>query len=412
MRRKYFGLAIAAIATLGPMQAFGGDREIAEQIIQRLKQNRDSGALEDFTLDLKVDKGVVLFRGNVSEQAQKDLVLQAAGQIDGITNIVDEVSVTADKQPTVSFVKPKAMVAMVTEEVKELLPVPKTSDDEFSMRSALAQEATVRKSPQEVVPGEVRMTSAVEFATPPAQVTNSAPPMPVVVSTPVTVNSDKQLVTNVVAALGRAKEAGQLKGFGVDVQSRQGVVQLQGRANSVSQRDRIVDITRQIPGVVEIREAIAIPSESPSLPELPSPPALAQAQTQAVPVSNRIAAPAQAASAQIATYRSQPSGVPAQTVQYGGAVAGAPVMGQPVPMAPYSGVAGAPRYDSPQLPNYAWPGYASHPNYAALTYPQQYSPSAWPYIGPFYPYPQVPLGWRKISLEWDDGWWFLDFTDK
>ena len=42
---------------------------------------------------------------------------------------------------------------------------------------------------------------------------------------------------------------------------------------------------------------------------------------------------------------------------------------------------------------------------------QQYSPTAWPYIGPFYPYPQVPLGWRKVTLEWDDGWWFLDFKD-
>ena len=41
---------------------------------------------------------------------------------------------------------------------------------------------------------------------------------------------------------------------------------------------------------------------------------------------------------------------------------------------------------------------------------KQYSPTAWPYIGPFYPYPQVPLAWRKVSLEWDDGWWFLDFS--
>jgi hypothetical protein len=47
-----------------------------------------------------------------------------------------------------------------------------------------------------------------------------------------------------------------------------------------------------------------------------------------------------------------------------------------------------------------------------LTYPKQYSPTAWPYIGPFYPYPQVPLGWRKVTLEWDDGWWFLDFDDR
>jgi hypothetical protein len=68
-------------------------------------------------------------------------------------------------------------------------------------------------------------------------------------------------------------------------------------------------------------------------------------------------------------------------------------------------------YDQPYLPNYAWPGYAAYPNYAAVTYPKQYSPAAWPYIGPFYPYPQVPLGWRKVTLEWDDGWWFLDFSD-
>ncbi|MEM8681151.1 MAG: BON domain-containing protein [Planctomycetota bacterium] len=69
-------------------------------------------------------------------------------------------------------------------------------------------------------------------------------------------------------------------------------------------------------------------------------------------------------------------------------------------------------YDEPQLPGYAWPGYAAHPNYAALQYPKQYSAQAWPYIGPFYPYPQVPLGWRKVSLEWDDGWWWLDFKSK
>jgi len=69
-----------------------------------------------------------------------------------------------------------------------------------------------------------------------------------------------------------------------------------------------------------------------------------------------------------------------------------------------------PSYENPQMPGYAWPSYASYPNYAAVSYPQQYSPTAWPYIGPFYPYPQVPLAWRKVSLEWDDGWWFLDFS--
>jgi hypothetical protein len=24
----------------------------------------------------------------------------------------------------------------------------------------------------------------------------------------------------------------------------------------------------------------------------------------------------------------------------------------------------------------------------------------------------VPLGWRRVSLEWDDGWWWLDFDER
>ena len=88
--------------------------------------------------------------------------------------------------------------------------------------------------------------------------------------------------------------------------------------------------------------------------------------------------------------------------------------GRPLPMG--SAGVGAPpipmRGDGPNMPNYAWPSYAAYPNYAALQYPTQYSPTAWPYIGPFYPYPQVPLGWRRVSLEWDDGWWWLDFDER
>ena len=89
-------------------------------------------------------------------------------------------------------------------------------------------------------------------------------------------------------------------------------------------------------------------------------------------------------------------------------------MGAPRPMG--AGGVGMPpvpmRGDGPNMPNYAWPSYASYPNYAALQYPTQYSPTAFPYIGPFYPYPQVPLGWRRVSLEWDDGWWYVDFDER
>ena len=407
MRRKYFGLAIAALATLGPMQAWGGDREIAEQIIKRLKTNRDSGALQDFTLDMKVDKGVVLFRGNVSEEAQRDLLLRATDGIEGITQIVDEVSVTSE---TAKVVKPKAPLAAVedlaVEELASPAPVKQAAQQsmpgpqvelaavneaeaDFSLSTALAAQA------QKVMPGEIRRTAAVEPAT------------------------DEQIVSAVVSALNQAKQSGHLKGFGLDVKSHNGVLQLTGRAGSASQRDSILRIAESVPGVAGVREAIAVPTAAPNLPRLPQPPSLTEVAAQPLRPADQVnrsarRTPATAASAPVglpvmnAPYRTQ-AGAPTQAypVQYGAA----PIAGQPVPMGPTSAV-GAPRYDSPNLPNYAWPGYSAHPNYAALTYPQQYSPSAWPYIGPFYPYPQVPLGWRKVSLEWDDGWWLLDFTDR
>lgn len=112
-----------------------------------------------------------------------------------------------------------------------------------------------------------------------------------------------------------------------------------------------------------------------------------------------------------------PAEIPAQTgaplpIAQTAAPLPLPTTGQPAPAQGALPVgASAVRYDQPNLPNYAWPGYAAYPNYAAVTYPKQYSPTAWPYIGPFYPYPQVPLGWRKVTLEWHDGWWNLDFDD-
>ncbi len=398
MRRKYFGLAIAALATLGPMQAWGGDREIAEQIIKRLKTNRDAGILKDFTLDMKVDDGVVLFRGSVSKAAQKDLVLNAADGIDGIAKIVDEVSIIAaevaasSKADKATLVKPAAAIATV--ETGDLEPQPTSATDavsesDFSFRDALAAQARAIQ-PTSVMPGEIRPASALE-------------PL-----------DDDSVVNAVVAALGRAKDAGQLKGFGVDVKSDNGVLQLTGRAASEEQRVEILRIAESVPGVSGIREAISVPSSQPTglsrLPQSGTP-----AQLASVPTDRQVP-PQQAMTQQqamTAPYRMQNGQMQQGQMQtVGMGMHGAPVMGQPVPMAPYTTGGGAPRYDSPNLPNYAWPGYAAHPNYAAVTYPQQYSPSAWPYIGPFYPYPQVPLGWRKVSLEWDDGWWFLDFTDR
>ena len=79
--------------------------------------------------------------------------------------------------------------------------------------------------------------------------------------------------------------------------------------------------------------------------------------------------------------------------------------GEPVPL--NGGPAMAPLDPAgPRLPPYAWPTYAPYNNMARVAYPQSYPYNAFPYIGPFYPFPKVPLGWRKVVLEWEDGHWY------
>jgi len=231
------------------------------------------------------------------------------------------------------------------------------------------------------------------------------------------------------------KNSGRLKHYNVQAQAKDGVVVLVGSVASEEQAAAAVEVAQQTPGVDRVYEKLTIAStpvtptslRQPGLPpapvadeaELPR----AQQRKAALPAYEGGQIPAatmpDAEPATRTNYQAPrgkplgtPIGAPRQAVRPAAAQQGVP--GEPIPAyAPGTGGGVAPaHYDHAHMPNYAWPSYAAYPNYAAVTYPKQYSPTAWPYIGPFYPYPQVPLGWRKVTLEWDDGWWFLDFDDK
>jgi hypothetical protein len=260
---------------------------------------------------------------------------------------------------------------------------------------------------------------------------------------------DQQIAQQIIEKYKAAKSSGSLQGFSIDLQVDEGTVWLSGRVANEQQQAQALDIARRVPGVKQVVNdlEIAVASKNVSATQrLASsmgkyfrrddegssmvqpasayeggaigsgidPGASGRRQAGNVPYAAAPAAPRYAANP---GYAANAGGVPlamapARTINYQGAVNGTP--GAPIPMhLPGSGVGIAPaRYDHPSMPGYAWPSYAAYPNYAAVTYPKQYSPTAWPYIGPFYPYPQVPLGWRKVTLEWDDGWWFLDFKDR
>ena len=241
---------------------------------------------------------------------------------------------------------------------------------------------------------------------------------------------DQQIADHINQRLIEAKDKGPLSDFSLDLYVEEGQVWFKGQVASEAQEKLVFEAAQSAKdlGVVKIYDMIEISavgqptadqanynSEEATQAKVrqtstTEQPAVASARRNNTPVPTvgsgipSTFSPLQPLPAIPAAPTMTPS--PAQPTAY-------PQQQAPANYLPVSQprAAGA-RHDQPSMPNYAWPAYASHPNYGAVTYPQQYSPSVWPYIGPFYPYPQVPLGWRKVTLEWEDGWWFLDFQDR
>lgn len=338
MRRYVFRLAMFTLFLAGPLAVRGDDQEIAQQIVQKLKAEKQSGALKGFSIDLQVDEGTVWLSGRVNHADQQAKALDIARRVPGVVQVVNDLAVSA---PPPSPVKIQSAAAVPTAVVAAKLLPPTPAPDLASDAPAAVQHPEDSPKPARLKP----------------------------------VASQDELASTTRAAIGSG-------------------VNENAVANSYQ-------------GVIQTAQPVAgVPQPLPGLAALPQALPMGQQMTVAMPY------------AMVPVYAHPPQPqvplayAPAQTVNYNGPAGG--VQGSPAPMyLPGSGVGIAPaRYDHPQMPGYAWPSYAAHPNYAAVTYPKQYSPTAWPYIGPFYPYPQVPLGWRKVTMEWDDGWWVLDFKDR
>jgi hypothetical protein len=245
--------------------------------------------------------------------------------------------------------------------------------------------------------------------------------------------------------LQQQKSAANLSDFNIGVQVDKGTVTMMGQVADASQAMTALDIARRVPGVKLVVNDLYINNEATQPAPQPQSPTLAQPVTQVsatIPAQPQVTgthvgfADETAIGAGVAVPQQQtmPASMarqpqqqqpvayaPSQSIhmaqtqyrQVAPAQYSSPVVGAPAatPMAMQGGV-GQASYDQPSMPGYAWPSYSAYPNYGSVSYPHQYSPTAWPYIGPFYPYPQVPLGWRKVTLEWDDGWWWLDFKSK
>jgi hypothetical protein len=182
-----------------------------------------------------------------------------------------------------------------------------------------------------------------------------------------------------------------LKGYRIDVVVVEEVAELHGQVLDAAQRDIAYRTAMSVPGIAQVRDHLSltnreiVPTSQDVVPNLPpgGGPAFPPAPNQVGP--------------QFGPQFSPTMPIP------NNAYTPEPAMmshGQP-------GMLPNPQYQPPPMPPYAWPTYAPYNNYSRVAYPKQYSHSQWPFIGPMYPYPKVPLGWRRVTLEWQDGaWWY------
>lgn len=208
------------------------------------------------------------------------------------------------------------------------------------------------------------------------------------VASPVFAQSANQATADQVASSLRSNPAFQASRIAIE--ARDGLVTLSGLVPNPALKAEAVARARQIAGVKQVNDRLA--------------------------VGDLNVMPAQFNPLQLARRDQGHMHGGAGMISGGEVMGGAPIMGGTVmsgdmsgPMPEGPAIPGATQANAPGMPNYAWPSYAPYPNYSAVGYPTVYPWQAWPNIGPFHPYPEVPLDWRAVTLRWDDGLWWLDF---
>jgi len=456
---KYTFLVGAMTSILAASTAAADD--VAASVAARL---RDSGQLEDYRVNVKESEGTVFLEGEVTDARQIAAALAVAENTDGVERVVNRLSLkSVKKRSGIALGLPASMRALFGSEAEEPVLTAATGEpaqpqfvaagEEVSSPLAMPASVNARFGEIELVKADDRpkIEPAVEAAVT-ALPAEAAPAE--AVAEAVAASASEAAPAAVAAQPSRPAAT-----VGAEAAGAEDPVQ------APAAQEALAGVASQAPAVAQPQPlAVQAPAAAAAAPKSNTPRPMAVARASAIPTQPDATRTEQAATkkpSSLSSWVKQVAGViggervvpgservvpgservisgygsgesvPSVAAQgdyyvdqgYNGGGAPQQVpgyvpqgggLGRPMPMGA-AGVGMPPvpmRGDGPNMPNYAWPSYASYPNYAALQYPTQYSPTAWPYIGPFYPYPQVPLGWRRVSLEWDDGWWFLDFDDR
>ena len=329
-------------------------------------------------ISIEYKDGTVVLSGSVLDPKAKDKAAELAGKVSGVSNVDNRISVTEKKRS-------------VADRLRGGSDAPAAGVQQAAHAGDSAKRARVKQVN--------------------ADVADSAPPRP----------SQQAAAGNqeIAQQIGEVLTSAQLDGYDIQIRFQNGVAMLDGSVGTQAERAAAARAASSVPGVRSVTNRLRCTDEAP--PQYAN--AGGQGPYGAPPRGPVRGAgymqpgqgqyPAQQMSAQIPPPPAPGGGYPGG--YQGGPVGGGAPMGAP-PYPPTYGNPGMGQsqavYNNPSMPDHAWPSYAQYPNSAAVSYPQQYSASAWPYIGPFYPYPQVPLGWRDATLRWDDGQWNLMFKPR
>lgn len=203
---------------------------------------------------------------------------------------------------------------------------------------------------------------------------------------PVVSAASNQQQADVIA--GVLRQSAVLKTYKVGVTVRGGDVEIDGVVASQPQKEEVVRLVQGIPGVVRVLDRMTISHSGGALVRVDGP---------GLPPTLPDPLPA-------------PGGAGDKK---DGPVLGGGAIPEPTPMHRAGGNPAYSELTPPRMPPYAWPTYAPYNNFSRVGYPQAYPWQSWPFIGPVYPFPKVPLGWRSVKLEWDDGhWWYGQVGNK
>ena len=413
------------------------NQKLAEQVASNLR----AAELTGFDIEIEVREGVCVLMGKIGDAKQKQRASQMASKVPGILRIDNQlellngnpVSLANHKlgdSPKVPYPASPIPTAAPPQKRKVSLAgffnrdQNRSAGNEQLIANRIAgaigqsgvrghsidlkykQGVAILSGSCRSVQDVARITQVVASVPGVRQVDNrlQAPgmrpafrPMPA----PTTASGGKVSNQQVAEQIAQALAANPLGGLDIEVRYNSGVCTLGGSVKHPQQAAWASHVCQQVPGVERVQNKLAFAAASPIQPA-------SFQQAGGMPPGMRPGMmPA-----------GMPQGMPqpslAQIQQMQMASFQGANIGTPPGPAPAHGGAGPSHlaYDLPNLPNYAWPTYASYPNSAQISYPTEYSASAWPYIGPFYPYPQVPMGWRDVRLTWDDGHWAIAFNSR